>query len=85
MNSGIAAEFQKYKKFNNILTHWKKKAKLSYYIIQLSENSNIPREAWKTINKVIGKNSIDNSILVIQKTVRSSSQPFCCPSFKSIF
>jgi len=48
MNSGIAPEFQKYKKFNNILlTHLKKKAKLNFYKTQLFENSNTPRETWK--------------------------------------
>ena len=48
MNSGIASEFQKYKKFNNILlTHLKKKAKLNFYKTQLFENSNTPRETWK--------------------------------------
>ena len=69
MNSGIASEFQKYNKFNNIWTHLKKKAKLNFYKTQLFENSNTPRESWKTINKVIGKNSADNSnsIPIIQK------------------
>ena len=75
MNSGIASEFQKYRKFNNILTHLKKKAKLNFYKTQLFENSNTPRETWKTINKVIGKNSADNSnsIPIIQKTVPGAS------------
>jgi len=40
MNSRIASEFQKYKKFNNILIHLKKKAKRNFYKIQLFENSN---------------------------------------------
>jgi len=72
MNSGIASEFQKYR---NILTHLKKKAKLNFYKTQLFENSNTPRETWKTINKVIGKNSADNSnsIPIIQKTVPGAS------------
>ena len=76
MNSGIASEFQKYKKFNNILlTHLKKKAKLNFYKTQLFENSNTPRETWKTINEVIGKSSADNSnsIPIIQKTVLGAS------------
>ena len=73
MNSGIASEFQKYKKFSNILTHLKKKAKLNFYKTQLFENSNTPKETWKTINKVIGKNSADNSIPIIQKTVPGAS------------
>ena len=55
MNSGIASESQKYRKFNNISTHLKKKVKLNFYKTQLFENSNTPRETWKTINKVIGK------------------------------
>jgi len=85
MNSGIASEFQKYRKFNNILTHLKKKAKLNFDETQLFENSNTP------INKVIGKNSADNSnsIPIIPKTVAgASSLPHnqsVCSSFKSIF
>jgi len=39
MNSGIASEFQKYKKFN-ILTHLKKKAKLNFY--KTSADNSIP-------------------------------------------
>ena len=69
MNSGIASEFQKYKKFNNISTHLKRKAKLNFYKTQPIENCKTQRETWKTINKVIGKKSADNSnsIPIIQK------------------
>jgi len=50
-----------------------KKAKFNYYKIQLFENSNTPTKTWKTINKVIGKNSVENSIPVIQTTVPGAS------------
>ena len=73
MDSGIASEFQKCKKFNNILTHLKKKAELNFYKTQLFDNSNTLRETWKTISKEIGKNSADNSIPIIQKTVPCAS------------
>ena len=55
MNSGIASEFQKYSKFNNILTNLKKKAKLNFYKTQLFENSNTPRETWKQSIKQLAK------------------------------
>ena len=51
----------------------KKKAKLNFCKTQRFENSNTPRETWKTINKVIGKNSADNSIPIIQNTVPGAS------------
>jgi len=51
----------------------KKKAKLNFYKTQLFENSNTPRETWKTINKVIVKNSADSSIPLIQQTVPGAS------------
>ena len=54
-SSGIASEFQKYRKFNNILTHLKKKAKLNFYKTQLFENSNTPRETWKQSIKQLAK------------------------------
>ena len=73
MNSGISSEFQKFKKFNNILTQLKKKAELNFYKPQLFENSITPRETWKSINKVIGKIFADNSIPIIQKTVPGAS------------
>ena len=51
----------------------KKKAKLNFYKFQLFENYNTPRKTWKKINKVIGKNSVDNSIPIIHKTVPGAS------------
>ena len=61
------------------LIHLKKKAKLNFYKPSCLR-THTPRETWKTINKVIGKNSADNSnsIPIIQKTV-----PGACSMFLS--
>ena len=46
---------QTYKKYNNILTHIKKKSKIMYYKQNLIESKGNLSKTWKIVNEIINK------------------------------
>ena len=63
------------KKYNNILTHIKKKSKIMYYKQNLIESKGNLSKTWKIVNEIINKTKVKTNIPPLATSTNASNPP----------
>ena len=74
---GLETDWKSYKQMRNKINKELREAKVNYYSSKIANQKQNPKEAWKTINQILGrknKPTIINELKMADKTLKSSEE-----------